>query len=303
MLPIILAVAGFILGMILAFLHPQTRQKHLLVKIVVGILAGFGLCILLNLAREGAEYAGIIPDFNKKTREEVELYVKEQLQAESNRSVEFIHLSSTMRDEYTGEARMDGSTYALSAVAKNGQIQWHAKKKPGHDYAEKNSIQEVKTPSMPVFEYSKDVNSKLDFTSKHGTYSIHLLPNTWNKSKVAHVDDAEIEYDHVDKGVYACVIAEDIGGTIQHLKKSNIDRMLLRDPMLTVSTEEKRKINGKEVLYYTVLFTANGIKMAGLFCLYADSKCMIQSWTITGRNIFAEMKPDMEQFINGIVIK
>jgi len=303
MLQYILAIIGFILGLILVFRHPSTRGKSIIFKCIVGLFAGLGFCVLLNLAREGAEYAGILDDSRKMTREEVEQYVKDQLEAESHRTVDSIRLSSSKPDDYSGEAKIGSSTYSISAVIKKGKVNWVANKLQDREHSEKKIVEEIKTQPIPTVEYSIDSKSKLAYTSKHDLFLLYLQPDSWKKSSEVQTEDAEIEYNHTKNDIYACVIQQRIGGTTKHLKNNVIARLRKQDPKATISSEEARKINGKDVLCLTMLFTVEGVGMASIVYLYADAKCMIQSFTFTGQNIFGEMKPEMESFLNGILIK
>ena len=50
---------GLILGFILDFTHPSIKARGLAAKMGIGILAGFGICILWNAVIEVLGYTGV----------------------------------------------------------------------------------------------------------------------------------------------------------------------------------------------------------------------------------------------------
>jgi hypothetical protein len=54
-----MTVIALPLGFILVFTHRSTKPKGLVAKIGVGLLAGFGICILLNAIIEVLDYGGV----------------------------------------------------------------------------------------------------------------------------------------------------------------------------------------------------------------------------------------------------
>ena len=50
---------GMVLGLILAFTHRSIKTKGIAAKMGIGILAGFGICILLNAVLEVMDFGGV----------------------------------------------------------------------------------------------------------------------------------------------------------------------------------------------------------------------------------------------------
>ena len=51
---------GLILGFVLAFTHRSMKPRGLAAKMGIGLLAGFGIYILLNAIVEVLDYAGVL---------------------------------------------------------------------------------------------------------------------------------------------------------------------------------------------------------------------------------------------------
>ena len=152
-----------------------------------------------------------------------------------------------------------------------------------------------------IGEYNKDKKSEIAYTGKRGTFAIHLVPNTWKKNDKVDNDAAEVGFIK-DGDIYAMIIAERIEVPIEALKKAAIENMKMVDKNTKIVFEEKRTVNGKEMICLTLEVTTEGVPFTFHGYIYTGDEGSFQIVTWTGRKLFKEVKPEMEAFLNGFVI-
>lgn len=140
---------------------------------------------------------------------------------------------------------------------------------------------------------------QLAYIGKRGTFALDLVPGKWRRMQVDLNSDAEVAYRHVDGDVYGQVVAERIEIPILALKTIVVRNMRQAAEDARLAQEEKRTVNGKEVLCITVDATVDGIPLTYHCYLLSGKEGTFQVMTWTGRNIFEEVKPTMEEFLNG----
>lgn len=143
---------------------------------------------------------------------------------------------------------------------------------------------------------------QLAYVGKRGTFALDLVPGQWRRGQVDPSSDAEVVYAHADGDVYGQVIAERIEIPIQSLKKIVLTNMEQVAADAKLIQDEKRTVNGKEVHCITVDATVAGIPLTYHCYLLSGKEGTFQVMTWTGRNLFGEVKPDMEAFLNGFRI-
>ncbi|MBW3539190.1 MAG: hypothetical protein KY476_02875 [Planctomycetes bacterium] len=166
----------------------------------------------------------------------------------------------------------------------------------------KDAILEADGTWSDVGKYTKDKNATLAYTGKRGTFAMYLVPDTWKKLDEVDNEDAEVEFDHKDGDVYAMIIAERIMVPLNTLKKIAFDNIRALDESAKIAFEEKRTVNGKNVLCLTIEATVEGIPFTYHNYYYSGDEGSFQVMTFTGRNLFKEYKPEMEAFLNGFEI-
>jgi hypothetical protein len=83
------------------------------------------------------------------------------------------------------------------------------------------------------------------------------------------------------------------------LKAAALENAKSIDPEAKVVQEERRKVNGLDVLALTMHVNANGIPITFYGHYYSGEIGAVQIVTWTGRNLFQEMKPKLDVFLNG----
>jgi len=153
-----------------------------------------------------------------------------------------------------------------------------------------------------VGEYRRDGKAALAYKAKRGTFAVYLLPDVWKKVEKPDNEAVEVAFEHKDGDIMAFVIAERIEIPLATLKKAAIENVRLVDKDAKVVLDEKRTVNGKEFLCLTQEATVEGIPVTYHGYYYSGDEGSIQVLTWTGRNLFKELRPQMEGFLNGFVI-
>jgi len=156
--------------------------------------------------------------------------------------------------------------------------------------------------SLPAGNFTKDPSSKLAYSSKRNTFSISLVPGVWKKADTPSNEVAEVEFHDPDNDAYAMVIAERIAVPIKALRDVAIKNLRQLDPEATVVKEEQRTVNGKPMLALILQANSSGAPITFYGYYYTGDEGSFQVVTWTGQNLFKELQPELEAFLNGFEI-
>jgi hypothetical protein len=162
----------------------------------------------------------------------------------------------------------------------------------------KDSEKAEKKPDVFV----KSPKSTVAYKGKRGTFSLSLVPNVWKKSEKPSNAVAEVEFVDSDNDAYAMVIAERISIPLEVLKNAAIQNMRAVDNDAAVVKEEKRVVNGKPVLAMIMNVKTQGAAFTFYSYYYTGDEGSFQVVTWTGQNLFKELQPELEEFLNGFEI-
>ena len=98
------------------------------------------------------------------------------------------------------------------------------------------------------------------------------------------------------------VISERIAVPMSSLKDLALANAKQAAPDAHIVLDEKRIVNGKEVTCLQIEGTVQGIAFIYYGYYYGGPEGTLQVLTYTGKNLFAEFKPDLEDFLNGTQI-
>ena len=151
-------------------------------------------------------------------------------------------------------------------------------------------------------DFKKAAGSVMQYKGKRGMFAMSLVPGSWKQSEQPNNPDAEVEFVYKEGDAYGMIIAERISIPVESLKKIALDKMRTLDKKAKLVLDEKRMVNGKEVHARIVTAETEGVPIT----LYAYYSCgpqgSIQVVCFTGQNLFDEMKPELEKFLNGFEI-
>ncbi len=155
----------------------------------------------------------------------------------------------------------------------------------------------------PATEVHKDERAVLRYEGKKAPFALWLVPGVWRQSWIKDNPDAEVEFTHKGGEAWALVIAERIQMPVDVLKKAALENFRKRDKDAKIVREETRLVNGAEVLCLTVNASSpEGVPVTVHGYYYAGPQGAIQVLTVTGQNLFQELQPELEGFLNGFEI-
>lgn len=153
-----------------------------------------------------------------------------------------------------------------------------------------------------VGEFNKSKDAVLAYKSKRGIFSLSLPPGNWKKADKVDNEAAEVQFVYGDSEIFCMVIVERIQIPLNALKKIAIDNTKEASKNAKVVMEEKRVVNGREVLCMTMELTIEEVPFVYHGYYYSGEEGTIQLITMTAKNLFKELKPEMEVLLNGFEI-
>ena len=154
----------------------------------------------------------------------------------------------------------------------------------------------------PKKEYKKPTNAKLQYKGKRGTLAIYLVPGMWETMAKPPSPAAEVGFRNKEGDMFALVVAERIIVPLEILKRVALENAQKLDQNARIIKEEKRIVNGNEVLCLIMSAKPQGMAMTYYNYYYSGKEGSIQVITWTGENLFEEVKPELETFLNGFEI-
>jgi hypothetical protein len=133
-----------------------------------------------------------------------------------------------------------------------------------------------------------------------GKSALFYNPKKW---KVENQEEGgRTSLEHVEGDGYAIIITERLEVPLEGLKNIALTNAKNAAPDAQVVSEEKRKVNGKEVIALKLKGTISDISFFYYGYYYSGKEGTIQAITYTAQNLFDEFKPDFEELLNGLVI-
>jgi hypothetical protein len=156
-------------------------------------------------------------------------------------------------------------------------------------------------PDSPGSATSRSVGATAKLEVNRGRSAVYYDPNKWKLKSEEQGGRSNLE--HAEGDGYALIIAERVGMSIDVLKNIALQNARAAAPDASIVAEEPRKVNGVELLMLQIEGTISGIPFTYLGYYYTGEHGSIQVITFTGRNLFAEFRPDFEELLNGFVVK
>jgi hypothetical protein len=148
--------------------------------------------------------------------------------------------------------------------------------------------------------YQKPEESTALFKAKGDKFMLWFDPVKWHQKKRADTD--KTTFVHKDGDVYAMVLAERFGMTLEALKDIAVKNAQNASPDVKVTYEKNRIVNGKTILCMKMEGTIEGVQFIYYGYYYADKAGIVQLITYTSQNLFPEYESEMTKFLNGLVV-
>ncbi len=159
---------------------------------------------------------------------------------------------------------------------------------------------EIKVAPSTPRTYSKPASARKLFKSRTGNCGFWVDESKWKLETEPSNPDFEFEFTHANGDGYAGVIVERIAMPLSALREIVIENVRKQDANAKVVSEEKRLVNGNEVLSFIVELTSHQIPITFHYYLYTGKAGSIQIATWTGTNLFAEYHQDFTDLLNGL---
>jgi hypothetical protein len=152
-----------------------------------------------------------------------------------------------------------------------------------------------------VVKASKNTAATKAILADVGDATLWLDPTKWVEYSK---EPGTIRFNHINKHVLGLMLADKTGG----IRTSAMEEMALRnsqrmDPNGRITREERRIVNGREVLYLEIILTQNSVPIhfAGYYHGGSKSNLQVVSYSVAAE--FEEYQSEVNEFINGIEIR
>jgi hypothetical protein len=135
-----------------------------------------------------------------------------------------------------------------------------------------------------------------------GTYIVLLDEKKWRINKKEQ-EPGRFTFNHATGDVYAMSITERIAVPMETLKKIAIDNAREAAPDARVIVEERRRINGLDVLCMQIEGTLNGISFTYYGYYHSNDKGTVQLLGYTATNLFDEYRAELTDLLSGLTQK
>ena len=131
-----------------------------------------------------------------------------------------------------------------------------------------------------------------------GGMTLFVDPAKWKRTPSE--DPTRISFRHSTGEAYGMVVAERLVIPLPRLKEIAISNAREAAPDVRVTLEEPRRVNDVDVLAMQMEGTIQGVPFTYYGYYFSGPHGSVQLLTYTGSNLFAEYKPEFEDFLNGL---
>ena len=148
--------------------------------------------------------------------------------------------------------------------------------------------------------YSKTASATKQIKAPFGDFVVWFDPAKWQVGKTS--ETGEVEFEKTDGEGYAKIISEKVSIPTDTLAKVALINAKHADPEAKIVAQEKRTVNGREVLMMQMDVTASGVPFRFYGYYYGGTSGTIQLVTFTTQTVFAKNVPDFTNFLDGLMI-
>ncbi|TAN39810.1 MAG: hypothetical protein EPN25_10170 [Nitrospirae bacterium] len=148
--------------------------------------------------------------------------------------------------------------------------------------------------------YQKSDSATAVYKAKNDKIAIWYDPSKWHQKKSD--NSSKPLFEHKDGDVDVMFLAERFAMDIDALKEMAITNAQAAAPDTKVTYEEKRLVNGKNILCMKMEGTIQTIHFIYYGYYYSGKEGTVQLLAYTSNNLFPEYESDLTEFLNGLVI-
>lgn len=167
-------------------------------------------------------------------------------------------------------------------------------------YSKKDNKKFIKIKTIKK-KFTKSENATFLLKSKINNSAFFINPKKWSVNKMS--GDKEYTFELKNKDLYAMVITEEIEVSIEALAIAGYNNAKTVAPDIQVLQKEYRIVNGNKLIYMEMVGTITGIKAIYVGYYFSNSSGSTQFVTYTGASLINKYKPEMIEFLNGLVVQ
>ena len=160
-----------------------------------------------------------------------------------------------------------------------------------------SSTQTRTTDAAPVHLKSTAATKKIKLP--FGDFALWVDPTKWTQGAS---DGSILQFDHVNSEGYARIITERIGIPIETLTEIALSNMKKSDPNAKITFQEKRIVNGRQVVAMYIDTTVSNLQVRYYGYYYGGNSGTLQAITYTVSEQFGSNVDEFTRFLDGIEI-
>jgi hypothetical protein len=154
---------------------------------------------------------------------------------------------------------------------------------------------EAKGATGGKFDRSTAATEKIEILK--GKAAVYYNPNKWRGLK--ETEPGRFELTHQEGDSYAMVIAERMQMPVESLRNIALSNAREAAPDIQVVAEERRKVNGSDLIFMQTAGSIQGMRITYLGHYYTGKAGSVQIIAFTGENLIDDYKNDIQEFLNG----
>ena len=158
-----------------------------------------------------------------------------------------------------------------------------------------------KTVAMKSSEFQKSANATSKVDMGRVKAAVYFDPQKWKLEKPE--AGGRMELMHQDGEAFAMVISERLQLNLNNLRSIVLSNAKQAAPDAKIVGQEKRIVNGREVLFMRLRGTIEGIPFTYMGYYFTGKEGTIQVITYTSENLLSEYQQDFEELLNGLTLK
>src|SRR5262245_15605830 len=160
-------------------------------------------------------------------------------------------------------------------------------------------VEETKKDSSGPQVHNKPLSAKTLFKPTGGNFELWVNESKWGQFNQAGDETGKVQAKLKLGDAYAIVVSEEIGIPTDTIKDIAITNVKSVGSDFKLIAEEKRVVNGRDIVSLRFNVTVRGIALAYYAYYYGGKEGTIQVICYTGENLFDKYREPMEELLDG----
>jgi TonB family protein len=158
----------------------------------------------------------------------------------------------------------------------------------------------VGASAQELHSFTKPASATKRIQMPFGQFALWVDDSQWKPDKSNKV--SELVFDNINGEGYAKAIVDRIGIPLPEFRNVVLSNMRSVDQNAKVVLEEKRIVNGKQILALQIDVTSMAVPFRFYGYCYTGTSGSLQIWTWTAQSVFADNAEGFAGFLNGLEI-